>query len=63
MKTIEPAEAAKLVKDGFLATHAQRLEMQKKRLAELVEYARENSPYLKNCTRSSRITSCLPISQ
>ncbi|MBQ4310900.1 MAG: phenylacetate--CoA ligase family protein [Oscillospiraceae bacterium] len=47
MKTIEPAEAAKLVKDGFLATHAQRLEMQKKRLAELVEYARENSPYLK----------------
>ena len=47
MKTIEPAEAVRLVKEGFLATHAERLELQKKRLAELVAYARENSPYLK----------------
>ncbi len=47
MKTIERAEAAKLVHEGFGMTHGQRAALQKERLKELVAYARERSPLLK----------------
>ena len=63
MKTIEPAEAEKLVKDGFLATHVQRLEMQKSVLRSLLNMRVKIRRILKNCTRNSRTTSCLPISR
>ncbi len=47
MKTIEKAEAARLVAEGSTMTHKERLAVQNKRLAELVRYARENSPYFR----------------
>lgn len=51
MKTITLEEAAKLVKEGALATPAERKELQKQRLHTLVNYAREHSPYLRELYR------------
>ena len=48
MKTITYQEAVKLVEEGSNLSHKERLKSQERRLKELVEYARENSPYFKN---------------
>ena len=47
MKTIEMAEAQRLVKEGSGLTHKERMKLQDERLHELVDYAREHSPYLR----------------
>lgn len=47
MKTITVEEAARLVKEGELATSEKRKALQRERLRTLVEYAREHSPYLR----------------
>ena len=47
MKNITFEEAQKIVREGELATPEERAEMRRERLRTLVEYARENSPYLK----------------
>ena len=45
MKTIELAHAQQLVAEGMLLSETERQEVQQKRLHELVEYARQHSPY------------------
>lgn len=47
MKTITLEEAAKSVKKGELMTPEERKELQKERLRALVDYARDNSPFLR----------------
>lgn len=46
MKNITFEEAQRLVKEGAEATPEERKRLQNERLHELVDYARENSPYL-----------------
>ena len=46
MKTIEIQEAARLVREGTQITHGERMRLVNERLRALVDYARENSPYL-----------------
>ena len=45
MRTISVEEAKRLVAEGEQMTVAQRAEVRRQRLRELVNYARENSPY------------------
>ncbi len=45
MRTISVEEAKRLVAEGEQMTIAQRAEVRRQRLRELVNYARENSPY------------------
>ena len=45
MKTIELAEAKRLVAEGGRLPDAERLQLQQQRLRELVAYVREHSPY------------------
>ena len=45
MKTIELAEARRLVAEGATLPHAERMKLQQQRLRELVNYAKANSPY------------------
>lgn len=45
MKTIELAEAKRLVAEGATLPHAERMKLQQQRLRELVNYAKANSPY------------------
>ncbi len=45
MKNFNIQEAIASVAQGEKLTHSERMEIQKKRLCELVEYARANSPY------------------
>ena len=47
MVTITIDEAARLVKEGFEASHGERMKLQRERLERLVAYARENSPYFR----------------
>jgi len=46
MKSIEMNDALELVEKATLCSSEERLELQKERLHELVEYARKNSPYI-----------------
>ena len=46
MKTIEIQEASRLVQEGMQITHGERMRLVEQRLHALVDYARENSPYL-----------------
>lgn len=45
MKTIDMQEAMRLVAEGTTLSPAQRYELQQQRLHQLVDYAREHSPY------------------
>lgn len=45
MKTIELSEAKRLVAEGLAMSHEERMNVQQKRLYELVAYVKENSPY------------------
>ena len=47
MKTIEFTDAVRLIDEGAAMPRAQRLQLQKQRLRELVTYARGHSPYFK----------------
>lgn len=46
MKTIDIQEAAKLVQQGTQITHGERMRLVNERLHALVDYARQNSPWL-----------------
>lgn len=46
MKTIDVKEAARLVKEGAMLTHKERMRIREERLHAIVDYAREHSPYL-----------------
>ncbi|MCH5233298.1 MAG: phenylacetate--CoA ligase family protein [Muribaculaceae bacterium] len=48
MKNIERQDAFKLVMEASTISHKERLKLQMQRLRELVEYARQNSPYFKS---------------
>lgn len=45
MKTISIDEARRLVKEGAACSREERLQLQRNRLKELVDYVRQNSPY------------------
>lgn len=51
MVTITKDEAERLVKEGFEATHSERMKLQRERLKKLVAYAREHSAYFRELYR------------